>query len=213
MPTRVLVADDHGIVRDGLRSILGVVEDIEVIAIASDGGEAVAKTMDLVPDVVVMDVSMPRLNGIEATRQLRAQMTDTEVLMLSMHAARDVIMRAFAAGARGYMLKDSISDELIRGVKTVAQGKRFLGKGVAEQIGSGFNEEFGADVLAGLTHPERQILQLIAEGKSNAEAAAILHLSIRTVEAYRSRIMRQLGLKNLPSLVKFAIRHGIIPLV
>src|SRR5208282_5062001 len=103
MPTRVLVADDHGIVRDGVRSILDVVEDIEVVAIACDGGEAVAKTMDLVPDVVVMDVSMPTLNGIEATRLVREQVADTEVLILSMHAARDVIVRAFAAGARGYM--------------------------------------------------------------------------------------------------------------
>ena len=213
MPTRVLIADDHGMVRDGLRKLLDAERDIEVVALAEDGDKAVKLATELTPDVVVMDISMPVRNGIDATEMIRERVPTAEVLVLSIHSSREIIARALAAGARGYVLKESVAEELIRAIKTVAKGKRYLGTGVAEKVIDDYLDgRVGKDVLAGLSYQERQILQLVAEGKSNAETAAVLHLSTRTVETYRGRIMNHLNLDDLPALVRFAIRHGIVSL-
>jgi DNA-binding NarL/FixJ family response regulator len=163
--------------------------------------------------VVVLDISLQVRDGIEATERIRASVPGTCVLVLSAQTDGDVIARAFAAGAHGYVFKSAAASELREAIVVVAQGKRFIGTGVAERIIDGYLDERDNDnVLAGLTEQERQILQLIADGKSNSETAVILHLSTRTVEAYRAKIMAHLNLENVAALVKFAIRHGLVSL-
>jgi len=210
MGIRVLLADDHGVLRDGVRRLLETDCGISVIAAAGNGRDAVEKTFILLPDVVVMDVSMPAMNGIEATRSIAQKVPGTAVLMLSMHTSGAVIREALLAGARGYVFKDSAGDEVVRAVKTVAAGGRYIGEGVGDRILAEYpNGMDGISAMDSLTPREREILQLVAEGNSNAEAAAILHLSPRSVETYRGRLMHKLSIGDQPSLVKFAIRHGL----
>lgn len=193
-----------------MRRLLETDDAISVIAVADDGRDAVEKTMEFLPDVVVMDVSMPAMNGIEATRTLAKRVPGTGVVMLSMHSSADVIREALLAGARGYVFKESVGEEVVRAVKAVAAGRLFIGSGVGEKIVAEYPGGLGGvSAIDSLTSRERETLQLVAEGKSNAEAAAILHLSPRSVETYRWRLMQKLGIEDLPSLVKFAIRHGI----
>jgi len=207
---RVLLADDHGVLRDGLRQLLELDPGIRVVAAANDGREAVAKAAATLPEVVVMDISMPNLGGIEATRSIVQKMPGTGVVILSMHASADVIRQALLAGARGYVLKGSEGREVVRAVKAVAAGRRFMGDGVDGSVLAEYpSGPTGAGVIESLTPRERQILQLVVEGKSNAEAAELLDLSPRSVETYRGRLMHKLNIKDLPSLVKFAIRHGL----
>lgn len=207
---RVLLADDHAVLRDGLRRLLELDADISVVAAANDGCEAVAKAEATRPEVVVMDVSMPNLGGIEATRSIVRKAPGTGVVILSMHASAEMIRQALLAGARGYVLKDSAGAEVVRAVKAVAAGQRFMGDGVDGRVLAEYpNGPAGAGVMERLTPRERQVLQLVAEGKSNAEAASILHLSPRSVETYRCRLMHKLAIDDVPSLVKFAIRHGL----
>jgi DNA-binding NarL/FixJ family response regulator len=206
---RVLLADDHGVVRDGLCRLLELDPDITVVAAANDGREAIAKAAEMLPEVVVMDVSMPNIGGIEATRSIVRQSPGTGVVMLSMHASAQVIRQALLAGARGYLLKESAGEEVVRAVKAVAAGRRYMGDGVDVRMLTEYPKGTGGrDVIESLTPRERQILQLVVEGKTNAEAAAILELSPRSVETYRGRLMHKLDIKDLPALVKFAIRHG-----
>jgi DNA-binding NarL/FixJ family response regulator len=207
---RVLLADDHGVLREGLCRLLEMDPGIKVVAAANDGREAVAMAAETLPGVVVMDVSMPNLDGIEATRSIVRKTPGTGVVILSMHASAGVIRQALLAGARGYVLKGSAGDEVVRAVKAVAAGRRYMGDGVDGSVLAEYpNGPAGAGVIESLTPRERQILQLVAEGKSNAEAAQILGLSPRSVETYRGRLMHKLNIKDLPSLVKFAIRHGL----
>lgn len=201
---RVMLADDHGVLRDGLRRLLETDAAITVVAAAKDGREAIARAAETRPDVIVMDVSMPNLGGIAATRSILGSAPATGVVMLSMHSSDETIHWALDAGARGYLLKESASDEVVNAVRAVAAGGCYLGQGIALKS---FEPDGG---LAGnLTTSERRVLRLIVEGKSNAEAAQMLDLSPRTVETYRARLMEKLQLEDLPALVKFAIRNGI----
>jgi DNA-binding NarL/FixJ family response regulator len=208
MVINVLLADDHGVLRDGMQRLLEANADIKVVATADDGREAVEKAAALQPDVVVMDISMPNMNGLEATRRIADRAPATGVAILSMHSSAEMVREAFAAGARGYVLKESAGDEVVRAVRTVAAGRRFVGGGVADNVLA----EDTASGIASLTAREREILPLIVNGKSNAQAAAILGLSPRSVETYRLRLMQKLGIEDLPTLVKFAIRHGMTTL-
>ncbi|HUK05113.1 MAG TPA: response regulator transcription factor [Burkholderiales bacterium] len=204
---RVLVADDHGVLRDGLCRLLESDPEIRVVAAANDGREAVAQAAATQPEVVVMDISMPIMGGIEATRTIIGNAPDTSVVMLSVHSGERTVREALAAGARGYLLKESAGAEVLSAVRAVAAGGRYLGQGL------GLHEHDDArragDPTARLTASERRVLRLVVEGRSNAQAARELGLSQRTVETYRCRLMDKLQIADLPALVKFAVRHGI----
>jgi DNA-binding NarL/FixJ family response regulator len=210
---RIVLADDHGVVRDGLRVLLQAQPGIEVVGDAANGREAVRLTQQLHPDVLVMDIAMPELNGIEATLHIHDASPSTQVLILSMHSSTEHIFRALQAGARGYLLKDSAGAEVVDAVRAVHAGRRYLSQKIASTVIDDYiSERQRASPLDSLSRRERQILQLVAEGKSSAEAAAILFLSPKTVDTYRSRMMQKLGIADVPSLVKFAIQHGITQL-
>lgn len=203
----VLLADDHGVLRDGVRRLLEGSDDIRVVAVVSDGRHAVTRSAEIRPHVVVMDISMPGLDGIEATRAIVAQAPLVRVLILSMYSDRDVVLRALEAGARGYVLKEAAGSEVAIAVRALATGRRYLGKGVA----AGSFRDFPRPHAHGsrLTGTEREIVRLVAEGRTSAEAAGLLGLSPRTVETYRNRLMQKLAIGDFPSLVKYAIRSGI----
>lgn len=207
---RVLLADDHAVVRDGLRALLNAQPGIEVVGDVANGREAVRESQKLQPDVVVMDIAMPDLNGIEATMQMQDACPSTQILILSMHSTAEHIFRALQAGARGYLLKDSAGAEVAEAVRVVHTGQRYLSQKIAAtMIDDYIAERHRTSPLESLSRRERQILQLIAEGKTSAEAGKMLFLSPKTIDTYRSRMMQKLGIENLPSLVKFAIQHGI----
>jgi DNA-binding NarL/FixJ family response regulator len=213
MPIRVLLADDHAIVRDGLRALLEPQADFEVVAAAADGREAVRLAARLHPDVAVMDIAMPGLNGLEATEQIADHTPATQVIILSMHAAPEHIFRALRAGARGYVLKDAAGAELFDALRAVHAGRRYLSHAISEAVIDDYlSQRRRAHPLEALSAREREVLQLTAEGRSTAEIARLLALSPRTVETYRSRLMQKLGLADLPALVKFAIQHGLTSL-
>jgi DNA-binding NarL/FixJ family response regulator len=210
---RIVLADDHAVVRDGLRVLLQAQPDIEVVGDAANGREAMRLTQQLHPDVVVMDIAMPELNGIEATLQIHDVAPATQVLILSMHSTTEHIFRALQAGARGYLLKDSAGAEVVDAVRVVNAGRRYLSPKIASTVIDDYiSERQRASPLDSLSRRERQILQLVAEGKSSAEAAAMLFLSPKTVDTYRSRMMQKLGIADVPNLVKFAIQHGVTQL-
>jgi|SoiMethySBSTD1v2_1073268.scaffolds.fasta_scaffold420685_2 DNA-binding NarL/FixJ family response regulator len=208
----VILADDHPVVRDGLCFLLNAQPDIKVVGTADNGHEAVQLAEKLSPNVAVMDIAMPLLNGIEATQQITTTCPHTRVMILSIHFTSVHIQRALQAGAMGYLLKESAGEEVVEAIRTVYEGRRYLSKKIAETVVEDYVRQGGGDVLEGLSPRERQVLQLIAEGKTSAEAAQILFLSVKTVETYRSRFMQKLGLKDMTALVKFAIQHGIISL-
>ena len=211
MGISVLLADDHGVLRDGVRRLLEANADIRVMGTADDGRAAVEQAVKLTPDVAVVDISMPVISGIEVTRCIARQVPATAVVILSMHSSAELVREALRAGARGYLFKESAGDDVVKAVRAVVAGKRFLGNGIADAlIESCILGRSG--VMEQLTPREREVVRLVAEGKSNAEAAATLGLSPRSVETYRLRLMQKLGLADLPSLVKFAIRHGITTL-
>jgi DNA-binding NarL/FixJ family response regulator len=213
MTIRVLLVDDHAIVRDGLRFLLEAHDDFEVVGGAANGREAVRAARDLRPDVVIMDLAMPELNGTEATQQIHDACPATQVLVLSMHSTAEHIYRAFQAGAQGYLLKESAGPELLSAVRTVHAGHRYLSQKIAGTVVDDYiRERHAASPLDSLSGRERQILQQIAEGKSSAETARALCLSPKTVETYRSRMMKKLGIPDFSALVRFAIQHGLTPL-
>jgi DNA-binding NarL/FixJ family response regulator len=216
MTIRVFLADDHDVVRDGLRFILEAQGDINVIGDAADGRQAVCEVEQLHPDVVVMDIAMPELNGIEVTHQIQETCPSTQVVILSMYSTPEHIFRALQAGARGYLLKESAGQEVVNAVRAVHCGRRYLSQRIAETVIDDYVHQrqsaMDRSPLQRLSPREREILQLVVEGKSSAEIAEKLFLSPKTVETYRSRLMQKLGLENLPSLVKFAIQHGLTPL-
>ena len=209
MVIRVLLADDHGVLRDGVQRLLEAHSDIQVVSMVSDGREAVERATQLRPDVVVMDITMPGLSGIDATRTMTERVPNVGVVMLSMHSTVELVRQALLAGARGYLLKESAGREVEKAVRAVAAGKRFLGAGIADKIAAEFPYAAKRSDIDYLTPREREVLRLIVEGRSSAEAAAILGLSPRSVDTYRARLMDKLKIEDLPSLVKFAIRHGI----
>ena len=213
MAIGVLLADDHGVLRDGISLLLKAHDDISVIATASNGLDAIEQAIRLQPDVVIMDIAMPQLNGIEATRSIVERARGIGVVILSMHSSTDLIREALSAGARGYLLKASVGEEVVAAVRAVAAGGVYFGQAVSIK-GLDIHRPARRNVvtLQDLSDSEREILRLVASGKSNAETAQVLGLSPRTVESYRSRLMEKLQLDDLPALIKFAIRHGIISL-
>jgi len=216
MSITVFLADDHAVVRDGLRLLLEAQGDIRVVGDAANGREAVHQVAQLRPDVVIMDIAMPELNGIEATRQIHEACPSAQVVVLSMHYTTEHIFRALQAGARGYLLKESAGIEVVNAVRTVHTGHRYLSQKISDKVIDDYvrqREAAGArSPLARLSPREREILQLVAEGKSSAEIAGLLSLSPKTVETYRSRLMRKLGIRDLAGLIKFAVLKGLIPL-
>ena len=216
MSITVFLADDHAVVRDGLRFLLEAQHDIRVIGDVANGREAVRQVARLCPDVVVMDIAMPELNGIEAARKIGQVCLSTQVIILSMHSITEHIFRALQAGARGYLLKESAGIEVVNAVRAVHADRRYLSQKISDGLVDDYVRQRQAaeakSPLARLSPREREVLQLVVEGKSSAEIADILSLSLKTVETYRSRLMHKLGISDLPGLVKFAIQHGLTPL-
>lgn len=206
---RILLADDHALVRHGFRMILAAQPDMEIAGEAGNGREAVELAEKLKPDVVVMDVTMPELNGIEATRRLIEISPRTRVLALSMHKDAVYVREILRAGARGYLLKDSADSDLLAAVRAVAKGEGYLSPAVSDAVLSDYRRHV-TDPLDLLTTREREVLQLIAEGKTNKEIATSLNLSVYTVEAHRGRLMEKLNLHSTGELVRFAVRSGLI---
>ena len=211
---RILLADDHKLMRSGLRLLIEQQPDLSVVGEAGDGREAVSMVKSLRPDVTVMDIGMPNLNGIEASHQITHSHPEIAVVMLSMHADESYVLRALKAGAKGYLLKDSAEADLIRAVRAVAGGKSFFSPVVSKVLLDDYMRKLkrsGAeDAYDLLTPREREILQLVAEGKSNKEVANLLNLSVYTVETHRSNIMQKLNLRGVPELILYAVRKGII---
>ena len=216
MPIKVFLADDHTVIRDGLRLLLEAQADITVVGEAADGRETLRQVKRLRPDVVIMDITMPDLNGIEATQQIRGSCPATRVVILSMHANKEHISRALQAGADGFVVKESAGKEVVEAVISVHSGHPYLSRRISETLIEDYVYRRKAaqdkSPLESLSPREREILQLVVEGKTSAEIGEILYLSPKTVETYRSRLMEKLSVKNLPDLVKFAIHQGLTPL-
>jgi DNA-binding NarL/FixJ family response regulator len=206
---RVLLADDHALVRQGLKMILAAQPDMEVVGEAANGREAVEMVERLRPDIVVMDVAMPELNGIEATRRIATVTPNARVLALSMHKDSTYVREILRAGARGYLLKDSFDTDLLAAVRALNKGDGYLSPGVSEAVLSDYRKQV-SDPIDLLSSREREVLQMIAEGKTNKEIATILGLSVYTVDAHRGRIMEKLNLHTTGELVRFAMRKGLI---
>ncbi len=200
----VLLADDHSLVRRGFRRILEDDEQIKVVGEASNGVEAIRMAYELKPNVVVMDLSMPELDGVQATKEILKHLPGTEVLILSMHAEDNYVRNAMDAGAKGYLLKSAIDVDLVGAIKIVAEGKRFIGSGL-KYVSNDTDDE-----LKRLTAREKQVLQLIAQGKSNKEIASLLDLSVNTVSVHRANLMEKMNIHRTAELVLFAIRKGLV---
>ncbi|MGA2433979.1 MAG: response regulator transcription factor [Bryobacteraceae bacterium] len=211
---RILLADDHTVMRAGLRLLLERQPDMIVVAEAADGRQAVELADSEQPDVAVMDIAMPNLNGIEATRQLCAKHPETAVVILSMHSDESYVLRALKAGARAYLLKDSVEADLIRAVRAVRDKKSFFSPEVSRMLLEDYVRQLEqrgeVDSYELLTTREREILQLLAEGKSNKDVANVLNLSLYTVETHRGHILQKLGLHTVPDMILYAVRKGII---
>jgi len=206
---RILLADDHAMVRQGFRMILSSQPDMEIIGEAGNGKEAVEMTAKLLPDVIVMDVAMPELNGIEATRKIIASLPRSRILALSMHKDSVYVREILRAGARGYLLKDSIDSDLLAAVRAVAKGEGYLSPAISDAVLTDYRKHVTAP-LDLLTSREREVLQMIAVGKTNKDIANELKLSVYTVDAHRGRIMEKLNLHSTGELVRFAVRNGLI---
>ena len=205
---RILLADDHSVVRQGFKLLLGQQPDVEVIGEAGDGAEAVRKALELKPNVIIMDIAMPNLNGVEATRRIMEANPDARILILSMHKDAVYVRETLRAGAKGYLLKEAIDHDLMRAVRAVAAGDGFLSPEVSGTVLSEYQQT--EDPFDQLTARERQVLQLLAEGKVAKEIASELDISIYTVDAHRGRIMKKLALKSSTELVRYAMRKGLI---
>ena len=206
---RILLADDHAVVRQGFKLILSQQPDMEVIGEAGNGREAVRMTAELRPDLVIMDIAMPDINGVEATRQLSQNFPESSVLILSMHKDPVYVRESLRAGARGYLLKESIDQDFLTAVRAVAAGEGFLSPAVSKTVLDDYQQQVN-DPFDLLTARERQVLQMLAEGKVAKEIATDLDVSVYTVDAHRGRIMKKLGLRSSTELVRFAMRKGLI---
>jgi DNA-binding NarL/FixJ family response regulator len=216
MSIAVFIADDHTVVRDGLRLLIETQSDMKVVSEASNGREAARQVLRTSPDVVIMDLAMPELNGVEATRQIRENCPATKVIILSMHSSSEHIFQALKAGAHGYLLKESAGMEVISAIRVVHSGKRYLSEKIGDQMIDEYihNREIveTGSPLSKLSTREREILQLVVEGKSSADIGRTLFISPKTVETYRSRLMQKLGISDLAGLIRFAMQHGITSL-
>jgi DNA-binding NarL/FixJ family response regulator len=212
MPIRILIADDHGVVAEGLKHLVEAESDMQVVALVEDGREAVQQSRDLQPDVVLMDLSMPELNGADATRAILQRDPKCRVIVLSMYSQREYVRRALKAGAAGYVVKRSAAKEVVEAIRAVHAGQRYLSPRVADVVLEDYSDEKQDDPLARLSAREREVLQLLAEGRTGAEIAQRLSLSQKTVETYRARLVEKLGIRDLAGLVRFAIQRGLVSL-
>jgi len=212
---KILLADDHKITRDGLRALLEQQSNMNVVGEAENGREAVRLASELAPDVVVMDISMPELNGIEATRQIRGDLPDTKVIALSMYADRRYVVGMLKAGVSGYLLKNCAFDELVSAIDAVTHNESFLSPRIADTVMKDYTHILEQDETAGisaLSAREREVLQLIAEGLSTRQIAERIHVSVKTVETHRQQIMKKLNAKSVAELTKIALREGLTAL-
>ena len=211
-PVRVLLADDHALVRAGIRALLQGLEGVTVVAEAGNGGEVLELARKHRPDIVLLDISMPGIGGLEASAQLKQELPEVRVVMLSMHANEEYVLQALRAGAVGYMLKDSATAELELALQAVMQGETYLSPPISKQVVEGYVQRVGAEQPAAdhLTPRQRQVLQLIAEGLSTKEIAYRLELSVKTVETHRAQLMERLQIRDIAGLVKYAIRNGLV---
>jgi DNA-binding NarL/FixJ family response regulator len=212
MTIRILIADDHAIVAEGLKHLVEAQSDLEVIATVGDGREAVRVAKETEPDVVLMDLSMPELNGADAARAIIDARPECRVIVLSMYAEREYVRRALKAGATGYVVKRSAAKELVEAIRAVHSGQRYLSPRVADVVIDDYAADGKADLLEKLSTREREVLQLLAEGRTGAEIAQRLVLSQKTVETYRARLVEKLGIRDVAGLVKFAIQRGLVSL-
>lgn len=212
MKTTIFLTDDHAVVREGLRLLLETQPEFIVVGEAGDGRHAVREMARCCPDIAILDIAMPELNGIEATRQLAQVCPKTQVIILSMHITGGHIFQALQAGARGYVLKSSVGAEVVKAIQTVRAGQRYLSPKISDQVIEAYLSQGEDTPLARLSAREREILQLVVEGKSSIEIAKILSLAPSSVDTYRSRLMQKLEIYDVPALVKFAIQHGLISL-
>ena len=213
MPIKVFVADDHKIFREGLKTLLEMKIGVEIVGEASDGREALREIIHLKPDIVIMDISMPNLNGIDATHQIVSANPNIKVMILSMHKDESFVKEALKAGAIGYMIKDGAFSELLDAIKTIMAGKIYLSPTLNEIIVKGFVDKLRVEnlnSLSVLTSREREVLQLIAEGKSTSQIGDIMCISIKTVETHRQNIMKKLNINTVAGLVKYAIQKGLV---
>jgi DNA-binding NarL/FixJ family response regulator len=212
MSTRILLADDHRMVREGIRSLLEKENDIEIVAEAEEGRQAIHLARELQPDVVIMDITMPNLNGVEATRQIVTQFPQIKVIALSMHFSKIFVLNMLKAGALGYILKGDSSEELIKGVRTVSGGDAYFSPKAAKTVTEVLANPLPNSPLDTLNPREREVFQLICEGKNTKQMALKLHVSTKTIEADRRKIMEQLDANSIPELVIIAIENGVISL-
>ncbi len=215
MNIRVLLVDDHAIIREGLRSLLEKQSEMEVIADTDDGRKALDLVRELLPNIVIMDISMPGLNGIEATRQIIAEFPDVKVIALSIHSKRRFVADMLSAGATGYILKECLFDELVQAIKAVAAGRRYLSPKITDVVVNDYVKRLSASVespFEALKTREREVLQLVAEGKSMKQIALELHVSTKTIEANRRQIMEKLDIHSVAELTKYAVREGLTTL-
>jgi DNA-binding NarL/FixJ family response regulator len=213
MSISVFLVDDHAMFREGIRLLLGTQKDMEVVGEAGNGRDAVRQVTKLCPDIILMDIAMPEMNGIEAAQQIGETCPSSRMIILSMYSTNEHIYRVFKAGARGYILKESAGADIIKAIRAVHSGKFYTSESVSEVIMTDYmtvRDMMEAESpLDRLSAREREVLQLLVEGKSNQKMAEILFLSQKTVETYRSHLMQKLGITDIPSLVKFAIQHGL----
>jgi DNA-binding NarL/FixJ family response regulator len=212
MPIRILIADDHGIVAEGLKHLIEAQPDMQVVALVGDGREAVQQAREVQPDVVLMDLSMPELNGADATRAILERDAKCRVIVLSMYAQREYVRRALKAGAAGYVVKRSAAKEVVEAIRAVHAGQRYLSPRVAGVVLEDYTDDKQDDLLSRLSAREREVLQLLAEGRTGAQIAERLSLSQKTVETYRARLVEKLGIRDLAGLVRFAIQRGLVSL-
>lgn len=212
---KILLADDHKLLIDGLRPILERQKEIEVVGIALDGMEAVEKTGSLKPDIILLDISMPKLNGLDAAKKILRDFPELKIIILSMHADHRYIQESLRIGARGYILKESAANEVIEAIAQVQKGELFFSQSVREQVLNNYVEllrDLDHSETSPLSIREREVLQLVAEGKTTKEIAAVLNLSVKTVESHRKQIMDKLDLHSVAELTKYAIREGLTQL-
>jgi len=211
MTIGVLLVDDHAVLRSGLKALLEATPDIRVVGEAPDGRKAVEAALDLKPDVIVMDIAMPEMNGIDAARTLRDKGSSARIVMLSMHSSPEHVYRALDNGALGYLLKESAGAEVITAVRAAFAGHRYLSRMLSSAVLDGGASSHPSSPLERLSLRERQVMQMVVEGKSSADIAEVVHLSPKTVETYRSRLMKKLDVPDVPALVKLAVQHGLTP--
>ncbi|MFQ5996508.1 MAG: response regulator [Dehalococcoidales bacterium] len=208
--TKILVVDDHAVFRDGIRALLDIYDDIEIVGEAADGKEAIAKVRELAPDIVVMDIAMPEMDGLEATRQIKKKYPKVKTLVLTQYDNKEYIISTIKAGAIGYLPKKAIGSELVAAIRTLHGGEFFLRPSAVSAIVADYIQQAGPELYNGLTGREREILRLIANGYTSRAIAEKLHISLKTVLVHRAKLMKKLGLHSHTDLIKYAIRKGLV---